>query len=142
MTKQSSLKGWHISLWIVQFLLAAVNIMAGSMKLFQPIEEMSKTIPWVSEVSSGLVRFVGLSELAGGLGLLLPALLRFQPRLTVLAALGLALVQVMAAIFHLTRGEGSQIGINLVFAALAYLVYWGRTKKFPILAKGGTPARA
>lgn len=135
MTTERSLKGWNITLWILQGLLAAMNIMAGASKLFQPIDELSKMIPWTSEVSSGLVRFVGLAELAGGLGLVLPALLRIQPRLTALAALGLALVQVLAVIFHLSRGEGSMIGMNIVFAVLSLFVYWGRTKKSPILPK-------
>lgn len=135
MTTARSTKGWNITLWILQGLLAALNIMAGASKLFQPIDELSKMIPWTSEVSSGLVRFVGLAELAGGLGLILPSLLRIQPRLTALAALGLGLVQVLAAIFHLSRGEGSFIGMNILFAVLSLFVYWGRTKKVPILGK-------
>ena len=138
MTTVRSTKGWNITLWLLQGLLAAMNIMAGASKLFQPIDELSKMIPWTSEVSSGLVRFVGLAELAGGLGLLLPALLRIQPRLTALAALGLALVQVLAAVFHVSRGESAVIGMNILFAVLALFVYWGRTKKVPILPKAAT----
>lgn len=135
MSTQNSTKGLNIALWIVQFLLAALYLMAGSTKLFQPIEELVKTLPWVTEMPAGLVRFIGLSELLGGIGLVVPALLRIQPRLTPLAATGLVAVQVLAFGFHLSRGETSMIGMNALFALLAAFVAWGRFMKAPIHAK-------
>lgn len=131
-SKQS--KGLNIALWIVQSLLAVMFLMAGSSKLFQPIAELSKMLPWVTSVSEGLVRFIGGSELLGGLGLLLPSILRIKPNLTPLAALGLAVVMVLAAIFHINRGEYSAIGMNALLIALALFIAWGRTKKAPITA--------
>jgi uncharacterized membrane protein YphA (DoxX/SURF4 family) len=133
--EKSSSKGLHITLWIVQVLLGAMFIMAGGMKSFQPIPELAKMLPWAGAVPSGLVRFIGLSELLGGLGLLLPSLLRILPNLTPLAAWGLALIQVLAALFHISRGESSVIGMNLVLLLLAVFIAWGRTKKVPILTK-------
>ena len=133
--EKSSSKGLHITLWIVQVLLGAMFIMAGGMKSFQPIPELAKMLPWAGAVPSGLVRFIGLSELLGGLGLLLPSLLRILPNLTPLAAWGLALIQVLAALFHISRGESSVIGMNLVLLLLAVFIAWGRTKKVPILPK-------
>ena len=79
-----------------------------------------------------LIRFIGVSELAAGLGLLLPAALRVAPRLTVAAAAGLALVMVLAVGFHMGRGEYSAIGTNVVLGGLAGVVAWGRVQKAPI----------
>lgn len=122
-------KGLNISLWIAQLLLAAMFIMAGSMKLFQSIEELSKMLPWVSGTPSGLVRFIGLSELLGGFGLVLPILLKIKPVLTPIAALGLGLIQVLAAIFHISRGENQVIGMNILLLILTLFIVWGRMKK-------------
>lgn len=109
--------------------------MAGSSKVFKSIDELSQMLPWVTDVSSNLVRFIGVSELLGGLGLVLPSVLRIQPRLTPLAAYGLALVQIMAAIFHISRGETPMIAMNLLLVAIALFIAWGRTKKAPIEAR-------
>lgn len=131
----TSNKGLNIALWITQGLLAAMYLMAGSTKLFQPIEEITKMLPWVADTSAGLVRFIGLSELLGGIGLLLPSILRIQPKLTVFAAIGLTIVQVLALGFHLSRGEASMIGMNGLLIAMAAFVAWGRSKKVLITPK-------
>lgn len=135
MSTTSNSKTLNIALWVVQVLLAALYLMAGSTKLFQPIEEMAKMLPWVAEVPSGVVRFIGLSELLGGVGMLLPSILRIQPGLTPIAAVGLAVIQLLAAIFHVSKGETSVIGANILFMAMALFVAWGRMGKAPILAK-------
>jgi len=119
----------NITLWIAQGLLAAMFLMAGFMKVSQPIEELSKSLPWAGQMPEGLVRFIGISELAGGLGLLLPSILRIKPRLTVWAAMGLIAVMALATIFHLTRGEASVIGMNIVLMLIAAFIAWGRSKK-------------
>lgn len=124
-----------ISLWVAQVILAAMFLMAGGMKSTQPIEELGKSLPWVNEVSVVLVRFIGISELMGGLGLLLPALLRIKPMLTPLAALGLLTVMVFAAVYHVTKGEYQMIGVNVILGAIALFIAWGRYKKIPILPK-------
>ena len=125
-------KGWTIALWVAQGLLAALFLMAGLMKLTQPVDALAQQLPWVTSVPELLVRFIGLAELAGALGLVLPAALRVQPRLTVLAALGLVAVMVLATLFHVTRGELSVVPMNVVIAAHAGFVAWGRTRKAPI----------
>ncbi len=134
MTTQPS-KGLHIGLWIAQGLLAAMFLMAGANKLFQPIAELAKMLPWVTEVPSALVKLIGASELLGGLGLILPALLRIKPQLTVLAAVGLALVMLLAAFFHISRGETSVISMNVVVLLVAVFVAWGRSTKAPIFPR-------
>lgn len=135
MSNSNSSKKMNIALWIVQSLLAAMFLMAGANKLFQSTEELAKMLPWVTSVPTGLVRFIGISELLGGLGLLLPSLLRIKPILTPYAAIGLSLVMLFASIFHISRGEYSVIGMNFVLMALAIFVAWGRTKKAPISPK-------
>ena len=125
-------KALNIILWIAQVLLAGMFLMSGFMKVAQPIEELAKMLPWASQVPEGLVRFIGISEVLGGLGLLLPAALRIKPQLTAWAAVGLALVMLFAAGFHAFRGETSAIGMNVILALVALFIAWGRFKKAPI----------
>ena len=135
MTTQKNNKTINISLWIAQGLLAAMFIMAGAMKATQPLEALAESLPWVTTTQLALVRFIGISELLGGIGLLLPSILRIKPSLTVWAAVGLAVVMVLAAGFHASRGEFSAIGANAMFMAIAAFIAWGRSKKAPIAAK-------
>lgn len=135
MTTTKNNKAINISLWVAQGLLAAMFIMAGAMKSTQPIEALAESLPWVKEVPSAMVRFIGISELLGGIGLLLPSILRIKPTLTVWAAVGLAVVMVLAAGFHVSRGENEVIGMNIILVLVAAFIAWGRTKKAPIQAK-------
>lgn len=128
-------KGMHIALWIVQGLLAVIYLMAGGNKTFQSVEELAKMLPWVLDSPLAMVRFIGISELVGAMGLILPSLLRVQPRLTVYAAGALAVLQILAAGFHIMQGEAHMIGINFVFIALSLFVVWGRSKRVPIMGK-------
>lgn len=124
-------KALSISLWIVQALLAAAFTMAGVMKSTQPIAELATNMPWAGAVPPALVRFIGVSELAAGLGLILPAATRIKPVLTPLAAAGLVIIMVLAAGFHISRGEPG-VPVNVIIGALAAFVAWGRFKKAPI----------
>lgn len=135
MTNQKSNKAINIVLWIAQGLLAVMFIMAGLMKATQPVEALTDALPWVANTPLALVKFIGISELLGGLGLIIPSIFRWKPNLTVLAALGLALVMVLASGFHAARGEFSSIGMNVILLGLALFIAWGRSKKAPILAK-------
>ena len=91
-----------------------------------PIEEAAKSAPWADDLPVPLVRFIGFSELAGALGVVLPWLTGIRPRLTPLAALGLMTIMLLAVLFHLWRGEAAIIGMHLVVAAIAAFVAWGR----------------
>lgn len=121
----------NIALWIVQVLLAGVFIMAGVMKAFQ-YERAHATLPWVKDVPRGLTTFIGISELLGGLGLILPALTGILPWLTPLAAAGLALVMLLAMGFHATRREPQAIAFNAALFALAAFVTYGRFAIAPL----------
>ncbi len=133
-TKNSS-KTMHISLWGVQILLVVMFIMSGFMKVSMPIEKLSAMMPWTGSVPSALVRFIAVAELLGGIGLLLPSLLRIQPTLTIWAGLGLATIMLLAIPFHISRGETPMIGMNAMFMFLSLFVAWGRSKKAPISPK-------
>jgi putative oxidoreductase len=133
-TKKS--KPLNISLWVAQFLLAAMFLMAGVMKSTQPIDQLSAMIPWTKDVPLGLVRFIGAMELLAGVGLLLPSILRIKPILTPSAATGLVCVQAFAVVFHISRGEAATaVPMNLFLLALAVFVAWGRFKKSTIQPK-------
>jgi uncharacterized membrane protein YphA (DoxX/SURF4 family) len=126
------LKQWNIGLWIAQVLLGVVFSMAGAMKMTTPILELAESMNWVNETPEWLVRFIGVSEVLAGFGLILPSVLRIKPKLTVLAAIGLVIVMVLAMVDHIMLGEYKMIGINISFAILAAFVAWGRSKKVVI----------
>lgn len=132
--ENKSTKTWNIILWIAQVALGALFIMAGTMKSFTPIAELGAKMSWVSNFSDPMVRFVGISELAGGLGLILPTLLRIQPKLTPIAAIGLLVIMLMAMAYHLNHGEEGAL-FNTVLGLVAAFIAWGRTVKAPILPK-------
>src|SRR5438128_166430 len=120
-------KALPIALWVAQILLALAFGMAGWMKVSTPLAELLKNMPDMAGMPGGLIRFIGISELAGALGLLLPALTRIAPWLTPLAGVGLATIMVLATVFNLSHGEFPAIGVTLTLGALAVFVAWGRT---------------
>lgn len=125
-------RAFMIALWVGQILLAVAFVAAGAMKLVQSIDVLAATMGWPGDIPSGVVRFIGLAELAGGLGVVLPAVTRIRPHLTPLAAVGLAIVMALAAAFHLSRGEVGEITPTLILGLLAAFVAWGRGRAAPI----------
>lgn len=83
-------------------------------------------MPWVKEYSKGYVNFIGIAELLGGIGLILPWALDIAPVLTPLAAVGLGIIMVLAAAFHAKRGEKQGIVSNIVMLALFVFIAIGR----------------
>lgn len=126
----------HIGLWITQGLLALAFLGAGWMKLSTPYETLAAQMRWVADAPSFLPMFIGASEVAGALGLILPSALRIRPRLTPIAAALLAVVMVLAAVTHLMYGEASMLMPNIVLGGLAAFIAWGRAVAAPIPAKG------
>jgi putative oxidoreductase len=119
----------NIALWIVQGLLGMVFLGIGFNHAFK-IENM-KPMPgmaWINRVPPRLMTFIGFAEMAGGIGILLPALTGILPWLTPLAAAGLALVMLFAAIFHVPylQTEARNIVTDLLLLALAVFVAYGR----------------
>ncbi len=122
----------QIALWVVQALLAIGFILAGIMKVTQPIETLQKNMAWTGDVPSGLVRFIGVVELLGAVGLILPGVTHILPVLTAAAAGGFALDMVLASGFHITRKEYSMIGANVILLLLALFILAGRVAWVPL----------
>lgn len=118
----------HVTLWVAQVILFAFFGFAGFLKLFTPIPQLAQTVVWAADVPMALVRFIGLAELSGALGLILPSLARVKPGLTPLAALGLATIMVLAIGFHLMRGELMAVPFVIVPGAIAAFIAWGRSR--------------
>ncbi len=133
--KQTNTRVLNILFWTAQSLLAITLLWASVMKLFQPAATLAEMWPWTAD-NPGLVKLTGILDLLAGIGLIVPALLRIYPKLTVYAAYGTIALMIAAAVFHIVRGEASQIGVNVFVAALAGFIAWGRTKKVPIAHKG------
>jgi putative oxidoreductase len=126
-TKVHGGKGLRILLWTAQVLLALAFGMAGTMKLLKTgmfVEELGLPV--------AVVLFIGLSELTGAVGVIGPALTRVAPRLTSLAATGLATVMVLAIGFHLMHHQLGAIRLPVILLALATFVAWGRFRGAPI----------
>ncbi len=121
----------NIVLWIVQVLLAIMFFMAGVMHGFQQ-ERAKAQFRWPADVSPGLLTFIGVSEILGAVGLILPALTGVLPWLTPLAALGLAVVMLLAIGFHAMRREYPNIVVNLILLVLAAFVAYGRWVIVPV----------
>ena len=122
----------NIVLWVVQGLLALAFLLAGFMKATQPVANLKKNMALVAAIPAAFVRFIGVAELLGAIGLILPALLNIQPWLTVASAAGLVVVMVSASIFHASRREYSNIGMNIVLLLLAVFIIVGRTALSPL----------
>lgn len=127
-------KAMHVALWVAQGLLFITLAMGAVMK-FMPIEKIAAMMPWTGELPEITVRLLGVIDLLGALGIVLPALLRWKPQLTVWAAIGIVLLMISATVFHVSRGEASVIGFNLFTLVMAVFVAWGRFNKAPIAAK-------
>lgn len=125
-------KGWNIAIWGGQIALAGLYLMGAWFHFLSPEEARAMGAVWMSEVPIALPRFIGVMELLGVIGLILPAATRIKPHLTVWAAAGLLAIQALAIPFHMIRSEFEPLPFNLIYVALAVFVLWGRSKKAPI----------
>ncbi len=130
-TRETS-KGLSIALWIAQGLLALTLVGGALWKMATPIPALASQMPWMGQVSPTFLYATAVFDLLGGLGVVLPSLTRIQPRVTVLAALGVVLLMASAIVFHFSRGEGANTPFNFVVAGLALFVAWGRSGRAPI----------
>lgn len=124
----------NIALWIVQGILALVFIMAGFMKISQPKNALKENgMSYVEDFTDRQVNLIGILEVLGAIGLILPALTGILPILTPFAAVGLILTMIGAVVTHLRRsGENQKIITNLVLLALALFVAYGRFVLVPL----------
>lgn len=128
--------GLHRVLWAVQLVGGLFFAGSGFGKVLMYDGALYAAAPravaWYAAVPQPLIVLIGVCEVLGGIGLILPALTRVKPRLTPLAAAGLALTMVLAAGFHLLRGEYGLIPVNLVLAGVAAFVAVGRSNLRPL----------
>jgi len=115
----------HVFLWTLQGLLAAMFTMAAVLKTTQSREKLLPSMPWVEDLTTPTVRFIGAVELLAA-GLIVPAAVDVAPVLAPVAASGLAVLMVLAMATHLRRREPSAIAINAVAFVIAVVVAWGR----------------
>ena len=111
----------NIFAWILQIVLGLLFFAAGSMKAFNT-EKIQSTMDWAKNSSKSFVKFVGVVEVLGGIGLILPWAIDVLPILTPIAAIGLAIVMILAAIVHAKLKENSAIINNVVFLILLVVV--------------------
>jgi len=125
----------HVVLWITQAILAMLFIGTGIFKLVTPVSTLADMWPWAGEYS-GMLRFTGIIDLIGGIGVILPTPIRIKPNLASLAALGCAALMLSAIVFHFSRGEGPNTLFNFVILGLALFVFWGRKSEAKVSPRG------
>lgn len=117
-------------LWILQIVLAGLFLFAGGFKLATPVEEMLKQMPVA--LPGWFLQFVGVCEVLGGIGLILPAALRIKPGLTPLAAAGLVIIMIGATVVTIMGGMGATAVLPVVTGLLLGFVAYGRWRLVPI----------
>jgi uncharacterized membrane protein YphA (DoxX/SURF4 family) len=110
------------ALWAVQGLLALVYLFAGGGKLFVSAQDLNEDFPMPDE----FMRFIGVAEVLGAIGLILPGVLRIRPGLTPLAAAGLVIIMTGATVLTLADGDVAQALIPFVLGLLAAFVVYCR----------------
>ena len=123
----------NILLWIIQVLLALLFMFAGSTKFIMSVQQMNEQSPVA--LPGLFIHFIGVCEILGGIGLILPALLRIKPGLTPLAAAGLAIITAGATVITLMGPMKGTALFPLVVCLLSIFVAFGRTRLRPINAK-------
>jgi uncharacterized membrane protein YphA (DoxX/SURF4 family) len=121
------------ALWTIQALLAALFLFAGGFKLVTPIEEMVKQMPVA--LPGWFLQFIGVCEVLGGLGLILPGLLRIKPGLTPLAAVGLVIIMIGATAISIMGPAAVTALFPLATGILAAFVAYGRWRLVPIMPR-------
>src|SRR5919198_1527405 len=116
------------ALWVVQGLLALLFLFAGGMKLVLPLEAMQGPVV----LPGPFLRFIGVAEVLGALGLILPGLLRLRPGLTPLAAAGLVIIMMGATVVTLAGGQLAPALLPAVVGLLAAVVAFGRWRLAPL----------
>lgn len=115
-----------ITIWAAKIFLSVSLLWAASRKLFQPAETLAQMWPWTAQNRS-LVLVTGIIDAVAAIGILLPDLITLKSRLTLYTAYGVIILMIFASVFHISRGEAGQIGINISFLLVALFIIW--TKK-------------
>jgi hypothetical protein len=113
-----------VAYWVVAALLALLYLYSGGLKLLRSPDQLRPMMGWIDTVPLRLVRTIGVLEVLGALGLILPPLTGVAPVLALAAATGLVLIQVGGVSLHLSRGEVKVVGLNVALLVLAGVEIW------------------
>jgi DoxX-like family len=113
-----------VSYWIIAALLALFYVYSGGLKILRSPDHLRPMMHWVDSMQLRFVRVIGVLEVLGALGLILPPLTGIASALALTAAIGLVLLQLGAISLHLNRGEAKLIGLNIGLLALASVEIW------------------
>lgn len=116
----------NVVLWILQIFAALAFLASGAAKLFVPREQAIKRMDWVNKVPQGIVRLIGLAEVLGGLGLIIPWATQTQPMLTPIAAICLGVIMVGAIITHIQLKENNRSVPSVVLLIIVCIIAAGR----------------
>lgn len=123
------------AIWLAQLVLAVIFCLIGVIHASAPIAALGSNMPW-AQGAPGLLRCIGLCEILGALGLILPSVTRIRPRLTPIASAALALLMLLATGLHLWRGDFRMLFGTIPLGALAVFVAWAR------FGRAAIPSRA
>jgi hypothetical protein len=113
-----------VAYWVIAALLALFYLYSGGVKVLRSPDQLRPMMGWIDAVPLRLVRTIGVLEVLGALGLVLPPLTGIAPALALAAAVGLVLIQVGGISLHLRRGEAKLIGLNIALLVLAGVEIW------------------
>src|SRR5580700_8264271 len=129
-------RGLSVTLWVIQVLLALLFLFSGCMKFIIPIEVMTKQVA----LPGAFIHFIGLAEVLGAIGLILPGALRIRTGLTPLAASGLTVIVIGATVLMFENGGVAKAAFPFVAALLSAFVAYGRWRLAPLRDRSGAPA--
>ena len=112
----------NTTIWILQGLLAAIFLIAGFYKVITPKVKLEKNMLWAKDYTEETIKFIGLSEMLGAFGVILPLALGIYPILTPIAAFALAVIMLLATRIHTHRKEYKEIALNMTIIVIAFLV--------------------
>jgi hypothetical protein len=134
------------TLWVLQVMwgLFFAGSGFGKVLLFDATlyAEAPRAVAWYAAVPQWLIVCIGVCEVLGGVGLILPSVTRVRPALTPLAGAGLALTMLLAAAFHVVRGEYALVPANLVLGLVSAFLAAGRSRLRPVASGTLTTRRA
>ena len=123
----------NVALWVLQVLLGALFLFSGVMKFVMSVEEMTKQMP---SMPGWFLHFIGVCEILGGLGLILPGLFRVRMGLTPLAAACLVIIMIGATVVSAVIGPPAMALLPLVVGLLLAFVAYGRWRVAPLRERG------
>ncbi|WP_426594658.1 DoxX family protein [Cellulomonas sp. McL0617] len=113
-----------VAYWIIAGLLALLYLWSGGMKIARSRAQLQPMMHWVDDMPMPAVRAIGVAEVLGAIGLIVPPLTGIAPALALAAAIGLLILQLAATTFHLRRGEKENIGLNIGLVVVTGVLVW------------------